>query len=194
MPDAADDTALDVLADTPVESDPVVAPDAVPEPEPQPFPLLDLSLPVSSKLDAIVYPVVRVLTLPEIKQYVEPIFTSNGALLPQWTSSFFVGAVDEAGTVLGWITVQSVIHTEPMYVEHGQSALLPRIISGAQHEIERVIGQCRIYLTASDERVVKLAQRIGMVSESGTVLTKWVGPVPVAPVVSVPVEDIKEAA
>lgn len=155
------------------ETQPEVAEEVQPE-------LLDLSLPpVPSKSDN---PVVRVLTLDEIKQYVEPVFTENGALLPSWTNSFFVGAVDDSGKVLCFITVQSVIHTEPMYAGPGASHFIPRVVKAAQAEVERVLGQCKVYFTADDERVVQLAERLGMQREPGIVLTKWVGPEPFVPI------------
>ena len=151
-------------------------------PPPELPPLLDLSLPVQlSNSDKPGKVTVRVLSLPEIERYVAPIFTLNGALLPKWSNSFFVGAVDWTGRVLGWITVQSVVHTEPMYVEEGSAALLPRLVAGAQAEIERVMGQTKVYLTAEDERVQRLAEHMGMQREPGVPMTKWIGPEPVVP-------------
>lgn len=178
MDDAMVDPQPEDIESAQIEQEAAAAPAPVPD-EPQLPPLLDLSRPVQlSNSDKVT---IRVLTLPEIERYVAPIFNLHGALLPRWTNSFFVGAVDWSGRVLGWITVQSVVHTEPMYVEEGKSALLPRLVAGAQAEIERVMGRCKVYLTAEDDRVVRLAEHMGMVREPGTPMTKWIGPEPVLP-------------
>lgn len=147
---------------------------------PTALPLLDLSLPPIRRVPKSDTEF-RVLTLDEIKEFIEPIFTKNAALIPSPESSFFFGAVRD-GRVLGWITVQSVIHVEPMYVEPGESALLPRIVSGAKDEVFRVLGQCKVYLTAEDDRVIRLAEYIGMTREPGVAMTMWVDPAMPIPV------------
>lgn len=103
---------------------------------------------------------VRILTQEEV-QSLAPIFAEHGDVLPDPSTSFFVGSVAD-GKVVGFIAVQLKIHAEPMWLDSGAEHLFRPLV----REVERVIvercGSAEVYLFAPEGKITRLAEIAGM--------------------------------
>jgi|SRR5579863_340570 len=117
----------------------------------------------------------RILTPEEIKQ-IEPVFKAQGSPLPDPGLSTFVGAI-LAGKVIGFAVLQLRLHAGPWWVEEGYSAIFKPLAMAAERTILERTGPQWVFLFTADERLIKLAQAMGMKADPGAqVLTKLVAP------------------
>ena len=131
--------------------------------------MLPPSTPTTGTEDSI-----RVMTPEEIKAE-EPIFASTGNPLPNPATSTFLG-VFRGGKRVAFLVLQLRLHTEPLYIEEGHSAVLPALVKAAEEYILRNVGPQWVYLFAPAGRITQLAQAMGMQLEPYCVLSKLVLP------------------
>lgn len=118
---------------------------------------------------------VRVLT-PEEVESLRPEFEARGAIFPNPSSSYAVGAVDPDGKVTDWLFVQLQVHAEPMRLEH--PVLFKRVVATAERTLLERCGPCLVYTFTPAGKITQLAQAAGMQIEPWVVMSKIVATPP----------------
>lgn len=127
-------------------------------------------------------PTVRLLTEAEI-QTLAPVFAEQGTSLPDPSTSFFVGTVDDEGSVTSFLVVQLRVHAEPMWIKPGHESVFRSLVHAAEQTIqERTGGGCDVFLFAPAGKIARLAEVSGMRTEPWVVYSKTIAPIdPVEP-------------
>ena len=122
----------------------------------------------------------RVLTSEEVAS-ISGIFSDSNAPMPNPASSFFVGAVDATGAVIGFIVIQSCIHAQPMWVHPSHKTIFSALTAHAEKEIaDRIPGELVVVYTFTPAGPIsRLAQLSGMQIEPWVVHSKLVAGVQV---------------
>lgn len=119
---------------------------------------------------------VRLLTEEEI-QTLAPVFEQQGAVLPDPSTSFFVGSVDDSGSVCSFLVVQLRVHAEPMWIKPGHEGTFRSLVHTAESIIaERTGGGCDVFLFTPAGKIARLAEVAGMRQEPWTVYSKHISP------------------
>jgi hypothetical protein len=103
---------------------------------------------------------VRILTEAEIAT-LEPTFAEHGVLLPDPSSSFIVGSVDQ-GQVVAFLVVQLRIHAEPMWIKPGHQSLFSSLVHVTEKLLAERAAPCDVFLFAPAGKVSTLAEKAGM--------------------------------
>lgn len=118
---------------------------------------------------------IRVLTPEEMKE-LQPVFGRAGADVPDPSVGFIVGLVEDGKPTESFITVQGVVHAEPLNLEPRHRMFLKSLAHAAEREIVSRIGICNVFLFAPPGDVKQLAEAFGMREEPWAVMSKVVGP------------------
>lgn len=120
----------------------------------------------------------RILSEAEVAS-LTPIFSAEGAMMPNPANSFFVGVVED-GVVKAFLCVQTTIHAEPMWVERGYEREYMPMVKLAEAEILRRVGPNVVYAFTPPGKLTRIAQMAGMKPEPWVVLSKFVAEEPEA--------------
>jgi hypothetical protein len=117
----------------------------------------------------------RVLT-PEETQKLAPIFERAGAVLPDPSSSFIIGILENGVPTNSFLTIQAALHGEPMNVEPRHRMYIRSMVHFAENEVLSRCGVQNVFIFAPEGDVKKMAEAFGWVEEPWRVLSKRVGP------------------
>ena len=117
----------------------------------------------------------RVLSQQET-QHLAPIFERAGVMLPDPSTSFIVGILENGVPTNSFLTIQAVLHGEPMNIEPRHRMYIKSMVHYAENEVVARCGIQNVFIFVPENETKKLAEALGWKEESWRVLSKAVGP------------------
>jgi hypothetical protein len=117
----------------------------------------------------------RILT-PEECQKLVPVFERAGAVLPDPSTSFIVGILEDGEPTESFLVAQATLHIEPLHLLPKHRMYLKSMAHFMENEIVSRVGVINAFLFAPEGEVKQLAEVFGFTEEPWRVLSKRVGP------------------
>ena len=117
----------------------------------------------------------RILT-PEECQQLAPVFERAGAVLPDPSCSFIVGILEDGKPTESFLTIQAVLHGEPLHIEPRHRMYLKSMVHFAENEVVSRAGVQNVFMFVPEGQTKELAKAFGWQEESWRILSKAVGP------------------
>lgn len=117
----------------------------------------------------------RILTPQEALQ-LAPIFERAGAVVPDPSVSFIIAIIEDGKLTNSFLTIQAVLHGEPMNIEPRHRMYIKSMVHYAENEVVSRAGVQNVFIFAPEGEVKKLAEMFGWTEEPWKVLSKRVGP------------------
>jgi hypothetical protein len=118
----------------------------------------------------------RVLSPSEAKHLI-PIFERAGATLPDPSSSFIIGILEDGVPTESFLTIQACIHGEPMNIEPRHRMFVKSMVHFAENEVVSRAGIQNVFIFVPPNEVKQLAETFGFNEQPWRVLSKIVGPI-----------------
>lgn len=117
----------------------------------------------------------RVLSPDETKR-LSPIFERAGAALPDPSSSFIIGILEDGVPTESFLTIQACVHGEPMNIASRHRAYVKSMVHFAENEVVSRAGIQNVFIFVPPNEVKQLAETFGFIEQPWRVLSKMVGP------------------